>query len=387
MCHAATLRPLLIALSLVLSCSGTPTTDASDAGSPSDGGGGSGGGSAGASDSGTGGGGSLGGGGGSLGGGGGSLGGSGGSVGGGGGAAGFRDWNAFPAIVQLDTTSDVFVIGDAHGDPDRLEGVLKGAGLISVIPATPSQVQWSGGTAVVIFMGDLIDKWTNSLGVLALVRTLEVQAAAAGGHVIVLLGNHEAEFLSDPAGTKTADFAAELTAAGMAPADVAAGTNPLGRELRSRPLAARVNDFFFSHAGDPGGRTLAQLDLALRQGLDAQGFSAPILMDPDSLLEARLSPAPWWEAVVPSSVVSTLGAGIAHVVEGHQPSSVTFSDGSTRGNGELYCRLGLFFLVDSGMSRGVNKSVGAALKIHKLSNSTRTESVAPNGASTLVWQG
>jgi hypothetical protein len=262
--------------------------------------------------------------------------------------------------------------------------------LISVIPATPAQVQWTGGTAVVIFMGDLIDKWTNSLGALTLVRTLETQAAAAGGQVIVLLGNHEAEFLADPAGTKTAEFVTELNAAGISPMDVGLGLNPLGQELRNRPLAARVNDFFFSHAGNPGGRTLAQLDLAIRQGLDAQGFSAPILQDPDSLLEARLSPAPWWEApgVVPATLVATLGAGIAHIVEGHQPGGVTFNDGTSRSAGSLYCRSGLFFLVDSGMSRGVNDTTGAALLIHKNSNlTTTTQSVSPSGTKTLVWQG
>src|SRR5215471_1427462 len=42
-------------------------------------------------------------------------------------AAATRDWNANPAIIQLDTTEDVFAIGDAHGDPQRLAGALAGA--------------------------------------------------------------------------------------------------------------------------------------------------------------------------------------------------------------------------------------------------------------------
>jgi hypothetical protein len=250
--------------------------------------------------------------------------------------AGFRDWASFPAIVELDTTGDVFIVGDAHADPLRLEGVLVGAGLIASAPATPAQVQWSGGTATVVFTGDLIDKWTDSLGALTLVRTLQSQAHAAGGHVIVLLGNHEAEFLADPTGSKTAEFAGELTASGLAPADVAAGRNALGQELRNRPFAARVNDFFISHAGNTGGRSLAQLDAALRLGLDTQGFASPILMDPDSLLEARLSP-PWFEAagIVPATLVGALGSGIAHIVEGHQPGSYTFKDGTSRPSGKL----------------------------------------------------
>ena len=310
----------------------------------------------------------------------------GGSTGTGGATTHFRDWAQHPAIVQLDTPDDVFAIGDVHADPARVEAVLVGAGLIPSVPATPAQVQWSGGHAVVVFMGDLIDKYTDSLGALTLVRTLETKAAAAGGRVIVLLGNHEAEFLADPTGTKTSDFASELTAAGQSPAAVAQGLTPLGVELRNRPLAARVNGFFFAHGGNPGALTLAQLDQALQAGLDAQGFAAPILMDPDSLLEARLSPAPWWETngVVPSA----LGAGISHLVQGHQPGSVTFSDGSTRAAGEVYARLGLYFLVDSGMSRGVNKTTGASLRLHRTSaGATKAEKLTPSGVATLLWQG
>ena len=88
--------------------------------------------------------------------------------------------------------------------------------------------------------------------VVELFQALQKAAEADGGRVVVTMGNHEAEFLNDPTSEKTADFAADLKAKGVKPEDVAAGTDAfgVGEWLRSLPMAARVNDWFFAHAGD-----------------------------------------------------------------------------------------------------------------------------------------
>src|SRR5262249_6037678 len=134
--------------------------------------------------------------------------------------------------------------------------------------------------------------------VLIFFQALGDAASAAGGQVIATSGNHEAEFLANPTdtNTKSADFIAELKAAGISPADVGAGTVPLGQYLRSLPFAARVNDWFFAHAGNTAGRTLSQLSADLQSGVEAAGWGAPVLAADDSLLEARLSngATPWW---------------------------------------------------------------------------------------------
>src|SRR5438128_2448874 len=83
-----------------------------------------------------------------------------------------RDWTKHPAVVQRDFTQDVFIVGDAHGDNDRLAKALKGAGIITRKTADPADIQWAAGKAVVVFSGDLIDKWKHSLQVIALVQSL-----------------------------------------------------------------------------------------------------------------------------------------------------------------------------------------------------------------------
>ena len=114
-----------------------------------------------------------------------------------------RNWQKNPAIVQIDTAVDVFAIGDPHGDPERLIGVLLAAKLIGGAPIDSAQVKWAGGRAVLVVTGDMIDKGSNSIDVIVLLRTLQAQAESQGGRVIVTMGNHEAEFLADPLGKKT----------------------------------------------------------------------------------------------------------------------------------------------------------------------------------------
>ena len=56
--------------------------------------------------------------------------------------------------------------------------------------------------------------------------------------------------------------------------------------------------------------------------------------------------------------------GVKHIVFGHQPGNYTFNDGSKRKKGTMFENFGgLVFLIDMGMSRGVDYSQGALLRI------------------------
>src|SRR5262249_23648586 len=145
---------------------------------------------------------------------------------------------------------------------------------------------------------DLIDKWWQSVKVLTLFQALQSAAEKKEGRVIVTMGNHEAEFLVDPESDKVADFAEELHDEGIYPKDVATGSDRLGlgKFLRTLPLAGRVNDWFFAHAGNTRGRTLAQLRSELQEGVDAHGYHCDEVVPPlKALLNARLHPYPWWQ--------------------------------------------------------------------------------------------
>lgn len=301
--------------------------------------------------------------------------------------SGQRNWQQHPAILHIEQPPELWVVGDIHGDVQRLGALLQGAGLAQWSGAA-SAPTWLGGGAVLVAMGDLVDKGTQGLAVIAGLQALAAQASAQGGAVLVLMGNHEAEFLANPAESKVSEFAAELSAAGLDPVLVAQGGHPVGQWLRNLPIGLRAGPWFFCHAGDTHGFTLDQLRSAIEQGVDAQGFGAPILGAADSLLEARLDP-PWWEGqgMTPEQALDQRLAalGAEHIVQGHQPGKVDFADGTKRKAGQLYQKYGRVFLVDVGMSQAVDDSKGALLHIHQEPGVTRAIAVGADGSLKQLW--
>ena len=79
----------------------------------------------------------------------------------------------------------IVAIGDVHGAFQPFAGMLTKAGLLD------QQGGWAGGNTVFVQTGDLTDRGDGVRVALDLVMTLEQQAAAAGGRVETLLGNHE----------------------------------------------------------------------------------------------------------------------------------------------------------------------------------------------------
>jgi Calcineurin-like phosphoesterase len=79
----------------------------------------------------------------------------------------------------------LIAIGDIHGDFDDFALLLKRVGLVD------AQNHWSGGKLTLVQTGDLIDRGPKGRQVMDLLMSLEKEAAASGGRVLVLLGNHE----------------------------------------------------------------------------------------------------------------------------------------------------------------------------------------------------
>jgi hypothetical protein len=303
-----------------------------------------------------------------------------------------RDWSKFPAVVHADTGADIFTIGDVHGDYSRLVSVMNAAGLIDRVPSKPGDVVWRAGHAVLVVTGDMIDKGPRAVDVLRSLIQLQAAAPRDGGRVIVLAGNHEAEFLADPSAPKGKQFAEQLKASGMHPSEVAACQGDIGEFLCSLPFAARVNDWFFSHAGNSGGRSLSKIEANIEDEFAKDGYAAKQLIGDRSILEARLNGTgkgrePWIDQKMPAlseqqlleSYTSALG--VHHIVEGHVPSEVRFADGTVRKPGEMFQRFGMLFLIDTGMSQGIDDSLGAVLQI----TAHDASAICPDGKRTLLW--
>ncbi|PRW56463.1 shewanella phosphatase 2 [Chlorella sorokiniana] len=86
---------------------------------------------------------------------------------------------ALPAVPRL------VAVGDLHGDLGKARRAFRLAGLID------AQDRWAGGTTTVVQVGDLLDRGDHELLLLFWLERLQRQAAAAGGAIHVLNGNHE----------------------------------------------------------------------------------------------------------------------------------------------------------------------------------------------------
>jgi hypothetical protein len=82
----------------------------------------------------------------------------------------------------------VHVIGDIHGELEKLRDLLRGAELIREKDEIET---WCGGESTLWLMGDLVDHGPDGIGAVELVMCLQQQAAEVGGRVQVLLGNHD----------------------------------------------------------------------------------------------------------------------------------------------------------------------------------------------------
>ena len=87
--------------------------------------------------------------------------------------------------MQTPSPRPIYIIGDVHGHLKKLVKLLQDAQLID------AERSWKASTAMLWFMGDFVDRGPDGIAVLDLVMRLQTEAAAAGGSVSSLLGNHE----------------------------------------------------------------------------------------------------------------------------------------------------------------------------------------------------
>jgi hypothetical protein len=268
----------------------------------------------------------------------------------------------------------IYALSDVHGGYDRLAALLAGAGVTRGVPAQPDAIAWAAGGAVLVVAGDLIDKGPQPIEVIDSLRALEASAASAGGRVVVLLGNHEAEFFVNPT-NKKADGSdgidRELDALHVDPYRLAAGDEARGAWLLARPLGARVGTWFFAHGGSTHGRTLVELDTLLRAELVAHPtFDSVEIVGGASLLEER----DWYAdpAVAPANARAL---GVGHIVFGHDPNAL-----GDRGSIAV-AQNGVLFRIDCGMSPTVNDSDGCILRVRHDGPSEIIEELRASGAS------
>jgi hypothetical protein len=222
--------------------------------------------------------------------------------------------------------SRVVAIGDVHGAYDPLVAILQRTQLID------AETHWIGGEATLVQTGDLFDRGVEVRKVMDLLMRLQQEAAAAGGRVIVLLGNHEGmnltgfyrdvnpevypTFADNKSGKRRKTAFAQYqkywndaaAAAGYAPPPLTGeikqqwmDAHPLGRVeytdaigpdgvygkwLRTLPIAVVIDDVLFIHGGigpELAGMTVEEINLRAAEELEVYDRTREYMVNHDMM--------------------------------------------------------------------------------------------------------
>ena len=153
-------------------------------------------------------------------------------------------------MVADRTPLPLFVVADVHGHRAELRDVLRDAGLVDVAG------QWSGQDARLWLLGDYVDRGPDGIGVIDDVRRLTRRAAAAGGEVGALLGNHEVQLMAAhlfgtapvPGWDQPDGFRGGWARFGGRDDDLRRVTDAHASWIASRPAMAVVGDYLMVHS-------------------------------------------------------------------------------------------------------------------------------------------
>jgi hypothetical protein len=220
-------------------------------------------------------------------------------------------------------------IGDLHGDLAATRAALRAAGAID------DADRWIGGELVVVQTGDVLDRGDDEQAILDLIARLEREAQAAGGAVIMLLGNHELmnaaiDFryvtpgamtdFDDAPGVDASKYAQLPEALRGRVAALAPG-GAYAKRLAEHDVVAIVGDTVFSHAGVVGAwvTQVEEANRSARCWLDGQAggiYDAPaVLRSDDSPVWTRALGRAEADCAAARAALAALGA--KRMVVGH----------------------------------------------------------------------
>ncbi|MBK1877606.1 metallophosphoesterase [Pelagicoccus mobilis] len=91
-----------------------------------------------------------------------------------------------PQPAEFEAVERIVVLGDIHGDYDKMIEALQAAEVIN------KKLKWIAKKTHLVQLGDLPDRGGDTLKVIRFLRKLEKSAKRKGGKVHILIGNHDA---------------------------------------------------------------------------------------------------------------------------------------------------------------------------------------------------
>jgi len=163
-------------------------------------------------------------------------------------------------------------VSDIHGEYDYLVEFLRNNGIID------DGLNWSWGDGHLVIDGDIFDRGDKVSECLWLIYRLEQQATEQGGYVHYLLGNHEAMVMQGDLRYVNERYLKGIVKySKIKYADLFGPDMVLGRWLRTKHTAIKINDIIFTHAGLSSEMVSRRMDIgyinsAIRDNIDDRSY-------------------------------------------------------------------------------------------------------------------
>ena len=148
-----------------------------------------------------------------------------------------------PVPYKITTDSEIFAIGDVHGNYKALINLLINNKIID------SDLKWNFGKGQLVFLGDLFDRGSMVTETLWFLHELSFDAEKAGGNLFILLGNHETMALTGDHRYINEKYVYFTSYTFTNYFQLYAKETVLGKWLRNQNVILQINDNLFMHAG------------------------------------------------------------------------------------------------------------------------------------------
>lgn len=145
--------------------------------------------------------------------------------------------------VTFSGVEKLAVVSDIHGQYDVIFKLLQTHNIID------EEGHWSFGEGHFVVVGDIFDRGDQVSEALWLIYNLQLEAAAAGGRVHFLLGNHETMIMEGDIRYIHKRYLITGALLQTPYQNLYGPDSYLGRWLRALPLAVKINDMVFVHGG------------------------------------------------------------------------------------------------------------------------------------------
>lgn len=200
---------------------------------------------------------------------------------------------------RTDESDKMLIISDPHGNWECFASILRAGGVID------TQYNWAFGTNKLVIIGDVFDRGKDVLPIFWLLYKLEAEAAAVGGEVVFVLGNHEALVLGDDLRYTQKKYLRLADETGIPYPLLMGPDTELGRWLGTRNTMQIIGDKLYVHAGLSGefyarDFTISEVNEQMSKGLFLSKTERKTAPDPIPFLYATYGPI-WYRGLVYSA--------------------------------------------------------------------------------------